>query len=109
MEAETCQLTFRVGTDVHTRRGCRPIQVHFGEHFHALRNQLARRLPQHDYPEGWGMWPGQVATGPTSANADPDNGTVAVYGMPRYLWRGGGYPLATRNIMARQTIDEVEN
>jgi hypothetical protein len=109
MEAETCRLTFRVGRDVHTRRGCRSIRLHFGEHLHALRNQLARRLLPHVYPEGWGMRPGQVATGPTSADADCDNGTVAVYGTPRYRWRVGGYTLATLNIMARQNIDEVEN
>src|SRR5215211_5387269 len=50
-----------------------------------------------------------VATDSASVNADYDNGTVAVYGTPRYRWRVGGYPLATLNIMARQTIDEVEN
>ena len=29
-------------------------EMDFGEHFHALRNQLARRVLQRDYPEGWG-------------------------------------------------------
>ena len=33
-------------------------EMDFGEHFHALRNQLARRVLQRDYPEGWGMRPG---------------------------------------------------
>ncbi len=32
-------------------------QMDFGEHFHALRNQLARRVLQRDYPEGWGKRP----------------------------------------------------
>jgi hypothetical protein len=32
-------------------------EMDFGEHFHALRNQLARRVLQRDYPEGWGMRP----------------------------------------------------
>ena len=84
MEAETCQLTFRVGGDVHARRGCRPIRVHFGEHFHALRNQLARRLLQHDYPEGWGMWPGQVATDRASVNVDCDIGAGS--GLDQVIW-----------------------
>jgi hypothetical protein len=34
-------------------------EIDFREHFHALRNQLARRVLQRDYPEGWGMRPGQ--------------------------------------------------
>ena len=34
-------------------------EMDFGEHFHALRNQLARRVLQRDYPEGWGRRPGQ--------------------------------------------------
>ena len=50
-----------------------------------------------------------VATDIVSVNADCDNGTVAVYGTPRYRWRVEGYTLATLNIMARQPIDEVEN
>jgi hypothetical protein len=29
-------------------------EMDFGEHFTALRNQLARRVLQRDYPEGWG-------------------------------------------------------
>ena len=29
-------------------------EMDFGEHFQALRNQLARRVVQRDYPEGWG-------------------------------------------------------
>ncbi len=29
-------------------------EMDFAEHFHALRNQLARRVLQRDYPEGWG-------------------------------------------------------
>ena len=29
-------------------------EMDFGEHFQALRNQLARRVLQRDYPEGWG-------------------------------------------------------
>jgi hypothetical protein len=33
-------------------------EMDFGEHFHALRNQLARRVLQRDYPEGWGRRPG---------------------------------------------------
>jgi hypothetical protein len=33
-------------------------EMDFGEHFHALRNQLARRVLQRDYPEGWGRKPG---------------------------------------------------
>ena len=33
-------------------------EMDFGEHFHALRNQLARRVLQRDYPEGWGVRPG---------------------------------------------------
>jgi hypothetical protein len=32
-------------------------EMDFGEHFQALRNQLARRVLQRDYPEGWGMRP----------------------------------------------------
>ena len=32
-------------------------EMDFGEHFHALRNQLARRVLQRDYPEGWGRKP----------------------------------------------------
>jgi hypothetical protein len=32
-------------------------EMEFGEHFHALRNQLARRVLQRDYPGGWGMRP----------------------------------------------------
>ena len=32
-------------------------EMNFGEHFHALRNQLARRVLQRDYPEGWGKRP----------------------------------------------------
>ena len=32
-------------------------EMDFGEHFHALRNQLARRVLQRDYPEGWGTRP----------------------------------------------------
>jgi hypothetical protein len=32
-------------------------EMDFGEHFHALRNQLARRVLQRDYPEGWGKRP----------------------------------------------------
>jgi hypothetical protein len=32
-------------------------EMDFGEHFHALRNQLARRVLQRDYPEGWGRRP----------------------------------------------------
>jgi hypothetical protein len=35
-------------------------EMDFGEHFHALRNQLARRVLQRDYPEGWGR-----STGPS--------------------------------------------
>ena len=34
-------------------------EMDFGEHFHALRNQLARRVLQRDYPEGWGRRSGQ--------------------------------------------------
>jgi hypothetical protein len=33
-------------------------EMDFGEHFHMLRNQLARRVLQRDYPEGWGRRPG---------------------------------------------------
>jgi hypothetical protein len=33
-------------------------EMNFGEHFHALRNQLARRVLQRDYPDGWGRRPG---------------------------------------------------
>jgi hypothetical protein len=33
-------------------------EMDFGEHFQALRNQLARRVLQRDYPEGWGRRPG---------------------------------------------------
>ena len=33
-------------------------EMDFREHFHALRNQLARRVLQRDYPEGWGRRPG---------------------------------------------------
>ena len=33
-------------------------EMDFGEHFHALRNQLARRVLGRDYPEGWGRRPG---------------------------------------------------
>jgi len=33
-------------------------EMDFGEHFQALRNQLARRVLQRDYPEGWGRKPG---------------------------------------------------
>jgi hypothetical protein len=29
-------------------------EMDFGEHFQALRNLLARRVVQRDYPEGWG-------------------------------------------------------
>ena len=36
-------------------------EMDFGEHFHALRNQLARRVLQRDYPEGWGSRPGPSA------------------------------------------------
>ena len=36
-------------------------EMNFGEHFHALRNQLARRVLQRDYPEGWGSRPGPSA------------------------------------------------
>jgi hypothetical protein len=36
-------------------------EMDFGEHFHALRNQLARRVLQRDYPEGWGRRPGPSA------------------------------------------------
>ena len=32
-------------------------EMDFSEHFHALRNQLARRVLQRDYPEGWGVRP----------------------------------------------------
>jgi hypothetical protein len=32
-------------------------EMDFGEHFHALRNQLARRVLRRDYPEGWGRRP----------------------------------------------------
>ena len=32
-------------------------EIDFGEHFQALRNQLARRVLQRDYPEGWGTRP----------------------------------------------------
>jgi hypothetical protein len=32
-------------------------EMDFGEHFHALRNQLARRVLRRDYPEGWGTRP----------------------------------------------------
>src|ERR687885_2068285 len=32
-------------------------EMDFGEHFHALRNQLARRVLQRDYPDGWGRRP----------------------------------------------------
>jgi hypothetical protein len=32
-------------------------EMDFGEHFQALRNQLARRVLERDYPEGWGMRP----------------------------------------------------
>jgi hypothetical protein len=33
-------------------------EMEFAEYFHALRNQLARRVLQRDYPEGWGRKPG---------------------------------------------------
>ena len=33
-------------------------EMDFGEHFQALRNQLARKVLQRDYPEGWGRRPG---------------------------------------------------
>ena len=32
-------------------------EMDLGEHFQALRNQLARRVLQRDYPEGWGVRP----------------------------------------------------
>ena len=32
-------------------------EMDFGENFRALRNQLARRVLQRDYPEGWGVRP----------------------------------------------------
>jgi hypothetical protein len=32
-------------------------EMDFGEHFHALRNQLARKVLQRDYPDGWGRRP----------------------------------------------------
>ena len=32
-------------------------EMNFSEHFHALRNQLARRVLQRDYPDGWGRRP----------------------------------------------------
>src|ERR671921_754286 len=32
-------------------------EIDFGEHFQALRNHLARRVLQRDYPEGWGVRP----------------------------------------------------
>jgi hypothetical protein len=38
-------------------------EMDFGEHFHALRNQLARRVLQRDYPEGWGRRPGSSSEG----------------------------------------------
>jgi hypothetical protein len=38
-------------------------EMDFGEHFHALRNQLARRVLQRDYPEGWGRRPGARSEG----------------------------------------------
>jgi hypothetical protein len=34
-------------------------EMDFAEHFHALRNQLARRVVQRDYPEGWGRRAGR--------------------------------------------------
>ena len=33
-------------------------EIDFREHFRALRDQLARRVLQRDYPEGWGRKPG---------------------------------------------------
>ena len=33
-------------------------EMDFGDHFHALRNQLARRVLRRDYPDGWGRRPG---------------------------------------------------
>jgi hypothetical protein len=32
-------------------------EMDFGQHFQALRNQLARRVLERDYPEGWGTRP----------------------------------------------------
>jgi hypothetical protein len=40
---------------------CTHDEIDFGEHFQALRNQLARRVLQRDYPEGWGRKPGPRA------------------------------------------------
>ena len=36
-------------------------EMDFREHFRALRNQLARRVLQRDYPEGWGRKSGPRA------------------------------------------------
>jgi hypothetical protein len=36
-------------------------EIDFREHFRALRNQLARRVLQREYPEGWGRKPGPRA------------------------------------------------
>src|SRR5918995_6876656 len=46
---------------------------------------------------------GVVATDPVSVNADHDNGTVALYGAPRYRWRVGG----TAHRLAREAREET--
>jgi hypothetical protein len=57
------ELFEEISEDAHQRGGFTTVRgVHawmhdemdFGEHFQALRNQLARRVVQRDYPEGWG-------------------------------------------------------
>src|SRR3712207_7842629 len=57
------ELFEEISEEAYKRRGVPRLQgvegwmhdeMDFGEHFHALRNQLARRVLQRDYPEGWG-------------------------------------------------------
>jgi hypothetical protein len=50
-----------------------------------------------------------VATVSMSADADCDNGTIALYGTPRYRCRVGGYTLVALKRLACQTTDEVED
>ena len=58
----------------HTRRRCRSIRTHFGEHFHALGNQLARRVLQREYSERWRPTAGTVVvTDTVSVDADYNN------------------------------------
>jgi hypothetical protein len=95
----------------HTRRGCRPIRTHFGEHFHALGNQLARRVLQRDYSERWRPTAGAVvATESASVNANCDNGVGALQRVPRRGQHGGAaaYRVArTRLVRGTQRGSQV--